>query len=159
MAPRIHVPAPSTAVTSTVFHWRTGPTPFLLVLGLVVLSGFRTVAHALSSDETGSAHSQSARPVQHLPTDRSASATMSSSVGADYQVDAIAIDIEQKLTTGIARVFGCHGGPELSRRHMRPNLSDSQLAVAIDPLVGPAPDASRDQATRGPEKPCAGYAD
>jgi hypothetical protein len=34
-------------------------------------------------------------------------------------VDAIAIDIEQQGTTGIARIFGCHSGPELSRRAMR----------------------------------------
>ena len=40
---------------------------------------------------------------------------------ADNQVDAIAIDIEQRLT-GIARVFGWHGGRELSRPTMRTRL-------------------------------------
>jgi hypothetical protein len=51
---------------------------------------------------------------------------------ADNQVDAIAIDIEQELATGIARVFGCHSGPELSRRTIRAKLSGSQVAVAME---------------------------
>ena len=40
---------------------------------------------------------------------------------ADNQVDAIAIDIKQRLT-GIARIFGWHGGRELSRPTMRTRL-------------------------------------
>ena len=40
---------------------------------------------------------------------------------ADNQVDAIAIDIEQRLT-GIARVFGWHGGRGLSRPARRTRL-------------------------------------
>ena len=40
---------------------------------------------------------------------------------ADNQVDVIAIDVEQRLT-GIARVFGWHGGRELSRPARRTRL-------------------------------------
>jgi hypothetical protein len=54
---------------------------------------------------------------------------------ADNQVEAIAIDIEKRLTAGIARIFGWHGGPQLSRRAMRARLSGSQVAVAIDILT------------------------
>jgi hypothetical protein len=40
---------------------------------------------------------------------------------ADNQVDAIAIDIEQRLK-GITRIFGWHGGRELSRLARRTKL-------------------------------------
>ena len=40
---------------------------------------------------------------------------------AHNQLDAIAIDIEQRLT-GIARIFGWHGGRELSRAETRARL-------------------------------------
>ena len=56
---------------------------------------------------------------------------------ADNQVDAIAIDVEQQFMTGIARIFGCHGGPELSRRAIRAKLSGSQLGVAMERTTAP----------------------
>ena len=40
---------------------------------------------------------------------------------ADDQVDAIAIDIDERLKV-IARVFGCHSGRELSRPATRTRL-------------------------------------
>ena len=49
----------------------------------------------------------------------------------DNQVETIAIDIEERLRTLIARIFGWHGGRELSPRAMRAKLSGCQVAVAI----------------------------